>query len=283
MRPFAALALLLLLAACAGRERPMVSPAPPSPDGYPPVPQRLGVYKIGDPYVVDGVLYVPRYDPHYDATGLASWYGPEFHGRETANGEIFDARRPSAAHPTLPLPSLVEVTNLENGRRIVVRVNDRGPFRPGRIIDLSDAAARALGFREQGLARVRVRFLRLAEARGTPPVLPAVTAARSWPEPRAAEPGPACTPAALVQVGAFADPARAHHHAERLAALAPVRIEWVETRSGRLGRVQVAASPGRELDLLRRLLDMGYGEAHLVHRPAGCVRAGDVAAAGRTS
>lgn len=116
-------------------------------------------YKLGEPYKIAGRWYAPREDKRYDRVGVASWYGKDFHGRLTANGEIFDMNRLSAAHPTLPLPSMVEVRNLENGRRAIVRVNDRGPFAEDRLIDLSRAAARALGFEGQGLARVRVRYV----------------------------------------------------------------------------------------------------------------------------
>ena len=123
-----------------------------------PVPQGGGRYKLGAPYVVNGRRYVPRHDPHYDRVGLGSWYGRDFHGRQTANGEIYDMGRISAAHPTLPLPSLVRVTNLRNGRSLVVRVNDRGPFVPGRIIDLSHRAAHELGFVRSGVTRVRVEI-----------------------------------------------------------------------------------------------------------------------------
>jgi rare lipoprotein A len=125
----------------------------------PRAPAAAGTYKVGKPYRVGGVWYTPRVQPGYDEVGLASWYGAAHHGRPTANGERFDARALSAAHTTLPLSSRVEVTNLENGRRIVVRVNDRGPFVAGRIIDLSQAAARELGFEGLGITRVRVRFL----------------------------------------------------------------------------------------------------------------------------
>jgi len=111
------------------------------------------------PYVVRGVRYVPREDPHYKEVGMASWYGPQHQGRRTADGEVFDMNEPSAAHRTLPLPSMVEVKNLDNGRTIKVRVNDRGPFNQDRIIDLSRAAAEELGFVGKGLARVRVRYL----------------------------------------------------------------------------------------------------------------------------
>lgn len=118
-----------------------------------------GGYKIGAPYQVGGVWYVPREQPDYDKVGVASWYGDQFNLKATANGEIFDKNIPSAAHPTLPLPSLVEVTNLDNGRKLVVRVNDRGPYVGGRIIDLSEAAAHELGYERAGLAHVRVRYI----------------------------------------------------------------------------------------------------------------------------
>ena len=127
-----------------------------------PVPKGGGRYKLGRPYVVAGKRYVPRHQPAYDQIGIASWYGRDFHGRLTANGEIFDMHALSAAHPTLPLPSFVHVTNLENGRTLIVRVNDRGPFKPGRIIDLSRRAAHQLGMRTQGTARVRVQYVRPA-------------------------------------------------------------------------------------------------------------------------
>ena len=104
-------------------------------------------------------LHTPRDQPDYEAVGVASWYGAQFHNRRTADGELFDMDVPSAAHKTLPLPCIVEVTNLENGRKLQVRVNDRGPFVDGRVIDLSREAARQLGFYAKGTARVRVRYI----------------------------------------------------------------------------------------------------------------------------
>ena len=115
--------------------------------------------KLGAPYRANGRIYLPAAQPHYDEVGLASWYGAAFHGRATAIGERFDRTSFSAAHATLPLPCLVEVTNLDNGRRMTLRLNDRGPFHPGRIIDLSEAAATRLGYVRQGTARVRVRYI----------------------------------------------------------------------------------------------------------------------------
>jgi rare lipoprotein A len=116
-------------------------------------------YKIGKPYPINGVFYYPAVNYSYQESGIASWYGEKFHGRPTANGEIFDMNQLTAAHRTLPLPSMVRVINLENGRALRVRVNDRGPFSRGRIIDLSRRAAQLLGFRYKGTARVRVEIL----------------------------------------------------------------------------------------------------------------------------
>ena len=122
-------------------------------------PKIQGGYKIGKPYQIENVWYYPAEDYDYDETGIASWYGTEFHGRPTANGEVFDMNDISAAHRTLPMPSLVRVTNLDNGRSMLVRVNDRGPFARGRIIDLSRRAAQLLGMDRAGTAKVRVQIL----------------------------------------------------------------------------------------------------------------------------
>jgi rare lipoprotein A len=129
-----------------------------------PPAQTRGTYKIGDPYRINGAWYYPKVDYGYVRTGIASWYGPNFHGKRTANGETFNMNRLTAAHKTLPLPSLVRVVNLRNGRAIVVRLNDRGPYARGRIIDLSRRAAQLLGFENQGTAPVRIEIL-AAESR----------------------------------------------------------------------------------------------------------------------
>ncbi|WP_227010660.1 septal ring lytic transglycosylase RlpA family protein [Pelagibius marinus] len=126
-----------------------------------PAPSRPGDYKVGRPYQIANVWYYPREDYAYDETGIASWYGPGFHGKSTANGEVYDQNAMTAAHRTLPMPSMVQVTNLENGRSVKVRINDRGPFAHGRIIDLSKRAAELLGFMKQGTAKVRVQILEI--------------------------------------------------------------------------------------------------------------------------
>ncbi len=119
--------------------------------------------KVGQPYQIDGEWYHPRMVDQYREVGVASWYGMPFHGRKTANGEVYDMHQFTAAHPTLPLPSLARVTNLKNGRSIVVRINDRGPFAKKRIIDLSRRAAWELGFKDQGTTDVEVVYLGLAD------------------------------------------------------------------------------------------------------------------------
>src|ERR1700716_2698744 len=118
-------------------------------------------YKVGSAYQINGKWYRPRVDYGYDETGLASWYGEAFDGRATANGEIFNLNELSAAHKTLPLPSVVEVSNLRNGRSLRLRVNDRGPYVDARIIDVSRRAAQLLGFEMAGTTPVRVRILKV--------------------------------------------------------------------------------------------------------------------------
>ena len=130
------------------------------------IPKGGGGYKLGSPYKVAGRWYVPREDPNYQEYGIASWYGADFHGRRTANGEVFDANSLTAAHPTLPLPCYAYVTNLDNGRTVLVRVNDRGPYVNDRVVDLSYAAAKQLGYTSRGRARVSVRYAGLAPLNG---------------------------------------------------------------------------------------------------------------------
>lgn len=118
-----------------------------------------GIYKIGTPYEIEGEWYYPQEDSTYDNVGIASWYGPKFHGRRTANGEIFDMDLLTAAHPTLPMPIRAKVTNLENDKSVIVRINDRGPFAKNREIDMSRRAAEVLGFKDKGTTKVRVQYL----------------------------------------------------------------------------------------------------------------------------
>ena len=170
-------------------------------------PDVSGPYKIGKPYQVKGVWYYPQADYNYNETGIASWYGPGFHAKQTANGETYDENDLTAAHKTLPMPSLVRVTNLENGRSIVVRINDRGPFVNNRIIDMSRRGAQLLAFEQNGTAKVRVELMKdesmllaaKASAKGGDTVSP----------PPAAAPAGAVTAQALPPVGGAAAPAAA--------------------------------------------------------------------------
>lgn len=182
--------LALLLAGCAGRRSPQAGPATAP----------VGGYKIGSPYQIGGVWYYPGEDLNYDETGIASWYGEDFHGKYTANGEVFNLNALSAAHRTLPMPSVVQVINLDNGRSIALRVNDRGPFARGRIIDVSRRAAQLLGFEGAGTAKVRVRIMtpetiqaKLLAERGTgaqiAELAPAVPVAAVKAEPLPTPPG----------------------------------------------------------------------------------------------
>src|SRR5216684_3822408 len=142
----------LMLAACSGTRHAPSAGATADTRGR-------AIYKVGNPYQIDGAWYYPAEDWNYEETGIASWYGEAFHGKDTANGESFDLNAITAAHRTLPMPTIVQVTNLENGRSIQVRVNDRGPYARGRIIDLSRRSAQLLGFEGQGTAKVRVKIL----------------------------------------------------------------------------------------------------------------------------
>lgn len=174
-----------------------------------------GAFKVGNPYQINGVWYYPKEDPFYDETGIASWYGTDFHGKATANGERYDMDALTAAHRTLPMPTVVRVTNLENGRSLRLRVNDRGPYARGRIIDVSRRAATLLGFQANGTARVRVQYEGLAEVGASPPQDEDEIAARPA-DVRAA-------PVATVSSSTLAPPPGAVAAPPREAA-APVRV-----------------------------------------------------------
>jgi rare lipoprotein A len=153
--PVLALVAILALGGCAELNFLSQTAKNASQDTPPP----SGVYKIGNPYQIDGAWYYPAVDYNYVETGIASWYGPNFHGKYTANGELYDQNALTAAHRTLPMPSVVRVTNLENGRSVKLTINDRGPFAKGRIIDVSRRSAQLLGFDGKGTARVRVEIV----------------------------------------------------------------------------------------------------------------------------
>lgn len=200
------------------------------------------------PYQVRGRWYTPKEQPDYEEVGMASWYGDAFNGRPTSTGERFDMHALTAAHKTLPLPGLVEVTNLDNGRRLVVRINDRGPFVDSRIIDLSREAANELGMLSQGVGRVRVRYLGRAPQQGggtllrasapAPRVSAPVSAPVSRPVSVAAAPvAPAVEEVSIywVQAGTFSDQGEARRIADSLSG-------WVRADRG-AGRFNVVVGP----------------------------------------
>ena len=235
--------LLPLLAACAGSVQ---------------APKSAGAYKVGNPYQIAGKWYYPSDDPHYQETGTASWYGPTFHGKSTANGERFDENDVTAAHRTLPMPSYVEVTNLENGRKLVVRVNDRGPFAKDRIIDLSRRSAQLLGVEQQGTARVHVKRI---YPKGQPPAVVA-----SVPSPQIPAPAPvAAAPVGdiFVQVAALSDRGRASSLAAELSRFGVSNISSTGTGFYRV-RVGPYADEASAAAVLAQLQAAGYADARVV-------------------
>jgi rare lipoprotein A len=148
-----------------------------------PVPKGGGTYRVGKPYTVGGRTYNPEENGRYTADGTASWYGRDFHGRLTANGEVYDMDGISAAHPTLPIPSYARVTNLSNKRSIIVRVNDRGPYHANRLIDVSARTAKLLGFYDSGTAQVRVDYVGRAALEGSDDVRLEATLRNGKPAP----------------------------------------------------------------------------------------------------
>lgn len=268
----AALAALLVLGGCAGPSpRPDAGPGPEPADGPPPpgavdvaaipepTPRDEPLSRYGNPpsYVVYGQTYhVQRKRTAYRAEGTASWYGTKFHGRRTSSGEPFDMYRFTAAHRTLPLPSYVEVTNLANGRTLVVRVNDRGPFKDDRLIDLSYAAAKRLGFADDGTARVEVR----AVDPGIAPPVAAEGNERTRPERDGR---------LWLQAGAFTERGNAERLRRRLAdaGLAPVDVQRADTGEATVFRVRLGplGSEARAAELAERVQSLGFSAPLPVH------------------
>lgn len=257
-----------------------------------------GIYKIGTPYEIQGEWYYPQEDRTYDNVGIASWYGPKFHGRRTANGEIFDMDLLTAAHPTLPMPVRAKVTNLENGKSVIVRINDRGPFAKDREIDMSRRAAEVLGFKNQGTTQVRVQYLGRAplydsvgrvirkqdpdrfivEKPVTPKEDAQIAAApissvlvRTTDGAPVAESKPVYDiekKRYAVQVGVFSNRANAQALAAKLEAIEPVSIVEVELNNKiyyrvKMGGVNIRADARRTVD---RLVAAGHQDAVIIEQ-----------------
>jgi len=228
-------------AACSSVPPPRPAPPPPPRENHAvTLPPSAGVYKIGEPYQIDNVWYYPREQPDYDETGIASWYGPTFYGKRTANGELYDGNALTAAHKTLPMPVNVRVTNLDNGKSIVVRVNDRGPYAKGRIIDLSRHAAELLDVIQTGTARVRVTYLGRADLGPGKPPAPETPPAIANALPAAPSGTVESTPLGSVPGVSVAPPAAVHPMPVPVPS-APVQMASTEP-TGRVDRVPVPAS-----------------------------------------
>ncbi|MGQ0484835.1 MAG: septal ring lytic transglycosylase RlpA family protein [Hyphomicrobiales bacterium] len=270
-------------------------------------PRGGGRYHVGKPYKVAGRWFKPREQHSYDAIGPASWYGEDFHRRMTSNGEWFNMNDLTAAHPTLPLPSYVKVTNLDNGREVIVRVNDRGPFVGPRIIDMSKRSAEVLGFKEKGKTKVRVQLVGAAPLNdrgahlaamnrelqhGTP--LKAMIAAAGRSEatmvaavteqmpPIATQPEIALAVAVpvpqaglfegsyYIQVGSFGDAGSAETAGAQLANVWPVQVIAASASGGEVYRVRIGPISG-EVDAMTALQDAvghGHPDAHMIAVPA---------------
>ena len=290
-------ALALLLSACAQTQLAMFAVKEIAREA----PAGEGVYKVGQPYQINGIWYTPAEDPAYNKTGIASWYGRPFHGQRTANGEIYDMNTLTAAHKTLPMPSYVRVTNLENGRSLILRLNDRGPFVNGRIIDVSYRAAQLLGFSEKGTARIQVQAVdgpseNLIAARAANPGGGLEIDVAAAPRPQVAVddlPPPAGVDVApvegfqptlglgiepgvmqfevaptdmYVQAGAFAIYESANKLRSELEYLGQVAISSINIGGRQLYRVRIGpiASVARADATLAVVIDQGHAEARII-------------------
>lgn len=244
-----------------------------------------GIYKVGNPYTALGQSYTPREDYNYSETGMASWYGSDFHSKRTANGELYNMNAVTAAHRTLPLPSIVRVTNLENGRSIIARVNDRGPYVKNRIIDLSQKGAELLGYKIQGTTKVKVEILE-KESRALKEAMLSednsskiynkaikyseVSMANASSQAKTSSASSFNTPIETgtfyVQVGAFSNLAKAKEMAENMKRFGQVSIYEAYLSKEGVYRVRLGAYHTRDeaLQILDRVLDYGHADVTIV-------------------
>lgn len=243
-----------------------------------------GVYKVGNTYTALGQKYTPREDYSYSETGIASWYGSDFHNKRTANGELYNMHAVTAAHRTLPLPSIVRVTNLENGRSIIARVNDRGPYVKNRIIDLSQKGAELLGYKIQGTAKVKVEILEkesralkeamLSKNNSSPTYNKAIKYSEvTMPNANTASVSSSVSAAPkietgnfYVQVGAYSDLDKAKEMAESMKRFGQVSIYEAYLSKDGVYRVRLGAYHTRDeaLQILDRVLDYGHADVTIV-------------------
>jgi len=254
-----------------------------------------GFYKVGNPYTVMGQSYTPKEDYNYSEVGMASWYGDDFHNKRTANGETYDMRAITAAHRTLPLPSIVRVTNLENGKSIIARVNDRGPYVKNRIIDVSQKGAELLGYRQNGIAKVKVEVLEkeskaikeamlsknstsktynnainyslVQNTNSTPKYTAEITVPTSSVSAQTIKNNtPPASGNFFVQVGAFSDYNKAKEIAQSMKRFGNVSIYEAYLSKDGVYRVRLGAYQSRNeaMQILDRLIDYGHSDVTIV-------------------
>ncbi len=294
IKVYSSLAALLLLAGCSSEPKEFAYKN--LPDEVKSIKADGGIYKVGTPYKVLGQSYTPREDYSYSETGIASWYGDDFHNKRTANGETYNMRAITAAHRTLPLPSIVKVTNLENGKSIIARVNDRGPYVKNRIIDVSQKGAELLGYKNKGTARVKVEIMEkesralkeamLSKDNSSKTYASAISyGAVAATEPTAAPvqnikyeitakaPAAYANAAAIpakgpyfVQVGAFSDYEKAKQMAASMQRFGKVSIYEAYLSKDGVYRVRLGAYQSRDeaLQILDRVLDYGHADVTIV-------------------
>jgi rare lipoprotein A len=307
MRKFVALTCVLIgvstaLAGCSSHKStkhakldPFAGKGSPYYRGSGPIPVGGGRYQVGKPYQVAGNWFTPREQPNYDKTGVSSWYGEAFHRRMTSNGEYFDMNQLTAAHATLPVPSYVRVTNLANDRSLILRINDRGPFVGTRIIDVSKRAADALGYKQKGTAKVRVKYLGpaplndpggrhlLAMNDGANIGSPQTMLADSRTQKRrrqqqfeestdiAAQDAPSqpISYAYYVQLGAFADPENVDRIKEGLSEAGPMQMAEISGNAGTIYKLRLGPLRSAEAAqfALNQALSFGLPDAEVIQAP----------------
>ena len=277
-------ALMMLLSACSSTKKIQYESLD---EEVTAIKEEGGVYKVGNTYTALGQRYTPREDYNYSETGMASWYGSDFHNKRTANGEIYNMYAITAAHRTLTLPSIVRVTNLENGKSIVARVNDRGPYVKNRIIDLSQKGAELLGYKMQGTARVKVEIMAKESKALKEAMLAANNKSKSTNKAvqygaatKKAEPvktavatpqptqntAPKASGTYFVQVGAFSDLSKAQEMAASMQRFGNVSIDEAYLNPNGVYRVRLGAYQSRNeaLQILDQVLDYGHADVTII-------------------
>ena len=268
---------VVFLSACSSTGTPELSGLTPQAQAV-AITQHGGTYKVGNPYKIMGKWYYPKEDYAYSEVGIASWYGEDFHAKKTANGEKYDMNTLTAAHRTLPLPSIVRVTNLENGRSLVLRVNDRGPYAKDRIIDISKRGAQLLGYQTKGTAKVRVEIM-AEESRALkaamlgediPAVSTSVPTSTPMPEPTYTpeEPEPVVAQSGTyIQAAAFTQRNLADGLSGRLSSFGNSFVVPATVNGARFYRVRIGPFSSTEAayETLSKIKNYGISDARIVH------------------